>query len=373
MRVVVVSWRDLANPLAGGAEVLVDRLLSDLAARGHDVTLVCGGPVADRAYPVTAAGGTYSQYVRAPVLCATRLRTADVVIDVENGLPYFSPLWRRRPSVCLVHHLHADQWRDRFPRPLAAAGRFLEGRVMPAVYRRTTFVAVSASTAASLRQIGVADDRIRIVESGVDVPSGNPIPKAKEPLFLSLSRLVPHKRIDLILRAWERVAQEVPGRLVIAGDGPESTALRRLAGTIPRVHLAGRVSEREKERLLGEAWSHISAAHHEGWGMSVMEAAAHRTPTLALDAPGIRDSIVDNVTGILVSASESDAADALARDWVRLTREPERVARLGTGAREWATRFTWARTTERWLHVLEQAVASERVGDRPRALETPPT
>jgi glycosyltransferase involved in cell wall biosynthesis len=372
VRVVVVSWRDLANPLAGGAEVLVDRLLSGLASRGHDVALVCGGPVGDRDYPVIPAGGTFSQYVRAPVACATRFHAADVVVDVENGLPYFSPLWRRRPSVCLVHHLHTDQWRDRFPRPLAAAGRVIESRVMPAVYRSSTFVAVSASTAASLRQIGVADGRIQIVESGVDLPLGKPAAKSKEPLFLSLSRLVPHKRIDLIVRAWERVAREVPGRLVIAGDGPESTALRRLAATVPRVHVAGRVPETEKERLLGEAWALVSAAHHEGWGMSVMEAAAHGTPTLALDAPGIRDSIVDDITGILVPASEVDAPAALARAWMRLASEPERVARLGAAAREWAARFTWDRTIDRWLLVLQEAASSERVGDPPHTLETPP-
>jgi glycosyltransferase involved in cell wall biosynthesis len=373
MRVIVVSWRDLANPLAGGAEVLVDRLLGDLSNKGNDVALVCAKPVGDRAYPVIAAGGTYSQYVRAPIVCATRLRSADVLIDVENGLPFFSPLWWRKPSVCLVHHVHTEQWADYFPTAVASAGRFVESRVMPKIYRNRVFVAVSRSTAVALGDIGVPEDRIEVIESGVDLPAGVPTPKSSEPLFLSLSRIVPHKRIDLMLSAWERVVDEIPGRLVIAGDGPGLQALRQRAAKIPRVDVAGRVSEKEKTRLLRESWFLISTAHHEGWGMSVMEAAAHGTPALAVDVPGIRDSIADGVTGVLVRAPESELPDALARAWVGLVRDRERLGRLSSATRPWAARFTWARTTERWLHVLERVASSARDTGRRRASHALPT
>ena len=56
MQVVVVSWRDMANPSAGGAEILIDRLLSGFSDRGHDVALVCGGPVADHEYTANSSG-----------------------------------------------------------------------------------------------------------------------------------------------------------------------------------------------------------------------------------------------------------------------------------------------------------------------------
>lgn len=358
MKVVAVSWRDLANPLAGGAEVLIDRLLSALQDRGHDVALVCGGPVSERRYPVVQAGGTYSQYLRAPIACATRWRNADIVIDVENGLPYFSPLWRRGPSVCLVHHVHTDQWITYFPRPVAAVGRLLESHVMPAVYRKRIFIAVSPSTAEALRGIGVAEGRIRVVESGVEVPPGTLTPKTAAPLFLSLSRLVPHKRLELVLQAWALASQKIEGTLVIAGDGPELTALRRQASAIPRAHVVGRVEEEEKNRLLSRAWCLISAAHHEGWGMSVMEAAAYGTPALAVDAPGIRDAVVDGATGVLVRAPESELPTALADAWVELASDAGRRTELGVAARAWASQFTWDRTTDRWLDVLEEVAGS---------------
>jgi len=332
------------------------------------VALVCGGPVSDHVYPVVQAGGTYSQYLRAPVVCATRYRGADVVIDVENGLPYFSPLWRRSPSVCLVHHVHTDQWAMQFPKAVAAVGRAIETRAMPAIYRNRTFVAVSSSTADALRMIGVRDDRIRIIENGVDIPPGPLPPKSTEPLYLSLSRVVPHKRLHLLLRAWEVAARSVPGRLVIAGDGPGLEPLRQQAATIPRTHVVGRIDEGEKMRLLSESWILLSAAHHEGWGMSVMEAAAHGTPALAIDAPGIRDAIADGATGVLVRGAEGDLVPALAQAWVDLASATERRLTMGATARAWAEKFSWDRTTDRWLELLEEvgsAAAGRRSGYAP--------
>ena len=347
--------------MAGGAEVLLDRLLCALSNRGHDVTLVCGGPVSQRNYPVIEAGSTYSQYLRAPIVCATRFGQADVVIDVENGLPFFSPLWRRKPSVCLVHHVHTDQWGMQFPAPVAAMGRFVETQVMPAAYRKRVFIAVSRSTAEALRDIGVADNRIEVIENGVDIPSGPMPPKASEPLFLSLSRLVPHKRLDLLLRAWALAAPALGGRLVVAGDGPGLAALRRLATETPLVEVVGRITETEKSRLLAESWAVVSAAHHEGWGMSVMEAAAHGTPALAADAPGIRDVIVDGVTGVLVRAPERELPEALARAWVQLASDADARDRMGEAARNRAIQFTWERTVDRWLEVLEDVAGTSPV------------
>src|SRR5258708_3188326 len=97
-----VAWRDLANPRAGGSEVLVDRLADGMTARGDQVTLLCGGPAGEHSYRVIRNGGTYSQFLRAP-LAYQRLRDCDLVVEVCNGMPFFAPLWSRRPLVCLVN------------------------------------------------------------------------------------------------------------------------------------------------------------------------------------------------------------------------------------------------------------------------------
>ncbi|MDQ2724085.1 MAG: glycosyltransferase family 4 protein, partial [Actinomycetota bacterium] len=224
MRVVFVAWRDLANPLAGGSEILVDRLARGLMDRGHHVDLLCGAPADPRPYPVTITGGTYLQFLGAPLRYLRSHQRTDLVVEVANGMPFFSPLWRRGPTLCLVNHVHLDMWRMWFPPVLAALGRVVEGRALPAVHRHRPFVAVSPSTAEGLMALGVAPERIRVVHNGVDLPS-DPSPKSSEPLFLAMGRLVPHKRFDLLLRLWEQVRPVTGGRLIVAGEGPDHKRL----------------------------------------------------------------------------------------------------------------------------------------------------
>lgn len=352
MRVVFISWRDLAHPQAGGSEYVNHRLATGLQERGHEVALLCGGPVADRPYPVVDTGGTYSQYLRAPLVARQRFRTWDLVVDVENGVPFFSPWWWRGPSVCLVHHVHVEQWAMHFPAPVAWAGRMVEARAMPRAYRRRLFVAVSRSTAEALASLGVERTRIRTIEMGCD-PLPECAPRSVEPLFVALGRLVAHKQIDRLLTMWERVRATTGGRLVIAGDGPELEPLRRAAGA--DVELPGAVTELEKCRLLSAAWFLVHPAHHEGWGTVIMEAASVGTPAVAFDVPGVRDSVVDGSTGVLAVDD-----DAFVRAWIELATDTARRQQLSQAARARAATFTWDRSVAAFESVCSEAVAEIR-------------
>lgn len=349
MRIVFLAWKDLAHPLAGGSEVLVDRLASGLVERGHHVSLLCGGPVGARPYQVVDTGGTYDQYLRAPLHALAAHRHADVVVDVANGMPFFSPLWHRGPTVCLVNHIHREHWRMWFPRPLAAVGRAVETRLTPALYRHCLFIAVSASTADGLVHQGVDRERIRIVHNGVD-HCDRPVAKAPEPLFVAIGRLVPQKRYEILLAAWEHVRPITGGRLVIAGEGPERRRLERLAG--PGVSLPGRVSEVDKHELLAAGWLFLHPSLVEGWGLVIMEAAAHGTPAIGFDVPGVRDSIIDGRSGCLVRST----AD-LVHSWITLTADRERRLALGHGAKERAGVFSWAQSVDSLLTVVDDARA----------------
>src|ERR1022692_4390328 len=213
-RIVFIAWRDLANPNAGGSELLVDRLAQGLAARGDQVTLLCGGPVGERPYQVLRSGGTYSQFVRTPAAFSRQLRDCDLVVEVCNGMPYLAPLWTRRPVVCLVNHVHTELWRLRFPRPVATVGRLPEAVVMPLVHRRILFLTVSASTSAGLQEIGVDPDRIRLICNGVE-PAPPPAPRSPEPLFLALGRLAEDKRLDGLVPLLDRGGDGGGGQLLI--------------------------------------------------------------------------------------------------------------------------------------------------------------
>jgi glycosyltransferase involved in cell wall biosynthesis len=354
MRIVFTAWRDLAHPQAGGSEMLVNRLLEGIQARGHSAALLSGGPVAPRPYAVIDTGGAFTQYLRSPLAHLRRFRHWDLLVDVENGIPFYAPLWRRRPVICLVHHVHRDQWPLRFPGPLARVGWFLEGTAMPRLYRRNLFIACSPSTAAGLQDMGVEPDRIRALTVGTDRPT-EVAARSKPPLFLALGRLVPHKRIDLLLRAWERVFPRTGGTLVIAGDGPEGARLR--AAMPEAVRFLGTVSENDKWRLMSEAWLLVHPAMHEGWGIVVMEAAAAGTPALAFDVSGLRDSVVDGETGELAHSED----DFVAR-WIALAGNAGRRAELGRAAIARAQHFTWDRCVDRFLEIAEEAVAPPRTG-----------
>jgi glycosyltransferase involved in cell wall biosynthesis len=102
--------------------------------------------------------------------------------------------------------------------------------------------------------------------------------------------------------------------------------------------------------LLRAAWANLFPSPKEGWGITVVEAAACGTPSIASDSPGLRDSVRHMETGYLVPHGD---VNALAARMLELAGDPALVARLGGGARRFAERLTWERSaaeTERHLH-----------------------
>ena len=129
--------------------------------------------------------------------------------------------------------------------------------------------------------------------------------------------------------------------------------MRRQARSIPRVDVLGRVDEAEKVDLLARAWVVLSAAHHEGWGMSVLEGAAFGTPSLAIDAPGIRDALIDGVTGRLVfPRNDAEIPEALGRAMEEFVEDGAQRKELGTAARRRALDLSWSRSIDRWEAAL---------------------
>ncbi|WNZ11786.1 glycosyltransferase family 4 protein [Streptomyces sp. 11x1] len=350
-RIVFLARRDLGNPAAGGSELLVDRLADGLTRLGHQVTLLCGGPAAYRDYRVVSAGGDLSHHLRAKSTFARQVGDCDLLVEVCNGMPYLAPLWHQGPTMCLVNHVHTDLWKQRFGGPLAPAarlGRRLEHWSLTAAQRRNLLVAVSSSTATALRSIGVERERIRVVHNGVEEP-GPRADRSPEPLFVAVGRLVEYKRIDLLLRLWERVRPVTGGRLVIVGDGPERARLEAMAGA--GVEFAGHVTEEEKHRLLCAAWLLLHPSSVEGWGLVVTEAAVRETPSVAFDVPGLRDSVVDGETGVLARGESSFAAA-----WCALALSTDRRVLMGKAARERAAHFRWDRTVRQFRAVAAEAV-----------------
>jgi glycosyltransferase involved in cell wall biosynthesis len=348
--ILFVSWRDLANPMAGGSELLIHELADGLARKGYDVSLLCGGPVeAKENYRISNSGSEFSQYLIAPVRHRQSFRHTDLVVDVCNGMPFMTPLWNRRANLCLVNHVHTEQWSGRFNPVVAAVGRTFESRIMPFVHRKNLVVTISPSTHASLARIGFPEERIRQIPQGVGEPP-DAYEKSPTPLFLAVGRLVGYKRIDLLLQMWKSVRPTLGGKLVIIGDGPDRAALEAL--NTPDVEFTGFIPETEKHRLMSQAWVLVHPASWEGWGLVITEAAVRGTPAVGFDVAGVRDAIINVETGLLAS----DRA-AFEKHWIALAQDSVLRDELATGGIKRCLSMSWALTVDRFEQVAAEAVA----------------
>jgi glycosyltransferase involved in cell wall biosynthesis len=125
--------------------------------------------------------------------------------------------------------------------------------------------------------------------------------------FVAASRLVPYKRMDVLVEAFRQLPQE---RLVVVGEGPDAARCRRLAGA--NVRIAGRLPRAELVRHLGAAPAFLFAAE-EDFGIAPVEALACGTPVIAYGRGGIRDSVQDGVTGLFFDEQTPDAVAAAVR------------------------------------------------------------
>lgn len=357
LRIVFLNWRDTTHPEGGGAELFVERVAAELAARGHHVTIRCAshtgasGTVERDGITFSHAGGRLSVYPRALAWLLGPGRRADVVVDAINGVPFGSPLVRRRGVVALVHHVHREQWRIIYPGLLGALGWALEGRVVPRLYRGLRFLTVSQATRAELAALGVDPALIRVARNGVDLPPPTTRVKSATPRLAVCSRLVPHKQIEHALAVVDAL-RDVPGiGLDIIGSGWWEQQLRERSSELGLdgiVRFVGHVPDAERDDLLASAWLHLLPSVMEGWGLSIVEAGAVGTPTLAYaSAGGVRESVVHGQSGWLV-----DDLAGLIRHTARLLDDAEARETLGRGARAHAARHSWAAcadTVERTL------------------------
>lgn len=352
MNILLVNWQDLRNPHAGGAEIHLFEIFSRLAARGHRIRLICSGwpGAAPRetvdGIEVIRVGGRHSFAVlgRRAIREALRAEPADVVVEDVNKLPLFVPTITKLPVCVIVPHLFGETAFHEAPWPMAAIV-WLAERPLPRVYRRAAFHAISESTRDDLVRRGVPRDRIRVIHPGVDAvrfaPDGDSI-RTVPPAFLYVGRLKRYKGVELAIRALGLARQTRPDlTLDIAGTGDYRPALEELTaqlGLNDAVTFHGFVSEAEKLHLLRTRWANLFPSPKEGWGITVIEAAACGTPSIASNSPGLRDSVRDGLTGYLVPHGD---ITAMAERMVALANDPALVEKLGEAARRFAESLSW--------------------------------
>lgn len=277
----------------------------------------------------------------------------DALVEVMNGVPFFSPMWCHRPRMLFLHHVHGPMWDQMLPGPLAAAGRALETRVAPPIYRRGLTATPSDATRDELIEIGFRPELVTAIPNGTDPrfsPGGD---KTLHPSVVAVARLAPVKRFGLLIDCVTSARERVPElRLTIVGDGPERSALRAQVDRLDAsgwVDFAGSVDHDDLVDIYRRSWIVASASLAEGWGLSLTEAAGCGTPAVATDIRGHRSSVVDGETGVL--ASERDLGDAIAR----VLLDHDLRTRLAAAAEARVRTMTWDATAAGVLGVLRRA------------------
>ncbi len=368
-RIHLIAWRDLDDVEAGGSEVHAANVARLWAKSGLDVMMrtswAQGHPNHGQrdGYEVVRKAGRYQVFPRTAVAEIRRRHgRPDGLVEVWNGMPFFSPLWATVPRVVLLHHVHADMWKLVLPPNLAKVGDTVERRVAPLIYRRSRMITLSPSSKDEMVELGFRADRVDVVPPGVDprfTPEG---PLSERPLVVAVGRLAPVKRFDRLICAAAEARRTTPDlELVIAGTGPLRSELEELITSLDAhewVTLAGRVSDDELLDLYRRAWVIASSSVREGWNMTLTEAAACGTPAVATRIPGQVDAVADGRSGLL-----ADDETELAAHLAAVTSDPALRGRLSAGAREHVQRFTWEATARAILIAL--AEEAERWADRP--------
>ncbi len=374
LNILLINYRDIGNPRAGGAEVHLHEIFRRIVREGHTVHLLCSGyGGAGRedeidGIRILRKGREYSYNFHVQWFLARSPRTAyDVVIEDVNKIPVYSPLFTRIPAMLIIPHLFGTTVFQEATVPIGLYV-YLWEMFMPFVYRDLPIEVISESTKRDLIERGFAAERIQVVYCGIDEGTYHPDESKRHepgyPYLLSIGRLKKYKRVDLLMRAFARLSGRHPDlRLIIAGEGDDSRRLQSVSNALDidgRVVFTGRVGDEEKVRLLRGAKYVVITSPKEGWGLTSIEAQACGIPVIASDSPGLRESVRHGETGLLVPHGDTGLlADAMER----LLENDGLREQLGRNATDWARRFRWDRAARETLDLIVQA-GGERRSDR---------
>lgn len=366
LKLLVINWQDLKNPFGGGAEVYLHEVFGRIARMGHEVhVLVCGVPglPADEEMDglLVHRRGTRNIFnYQVPGIYKREFARVgfDVVIEDLNKLPFYSKRFVKGPRIaCLAMHFFGRTIFQELPFPLALYVNLYE-RSIRYFYKGLPFAVISESTRDDLISWGFSREKIRIIYSGVDTDAYRPGEKFPEPTVVYVGRLKRYKRIELAMETVAKVAEEIPLRFHIIGDGEYRPALERFAKARNMAGYTvfhGFVPQAEKSRLLAGAWAMINTSVKEGWGLVNTEAQASGTPVVAFDVPGIRESLVPGKTGFLAPFGDTIT---LAKALRELLLNRDLRARMSAEARAWVSKFSWdtaANETLQWINEVMEA------------------
>ncbi len=361
-KITIVAWRDLEDVTAGGSEIHAHEIAKRWAEAGLEVTMRTASTDNNDSvgmrdgYKIIRKSSKYSVFGQTVIDgLIGRMPEADVLVEIWNGMPFLSPIWSKGPRVVILHHVHEKAlWRSVLPIGLADVGAYFEKKVAPKFYRNTRVITPSTSSADEVIDLlGWPDYHVNVVHPGVNSrfrPQGQ---KSEYPLIFAVGRLVEVKRYDWVINAVNQLRKRVPNaQLVIAGEGAAKPDLYKLIDELDAsswCKLAGKISDSQLVSYYRRAWAVVSASMREGWGMTLTEAGACGTLSVASRIPGHMDAVVDGETGFLF-----DTLEQFVECLVQVTTDRELSKQLSVGALRHSSQLTWDAAATRAFQILDR-------------------
>src|SRR3989344_2889759 len=317
MNILIFSWRDPKHPLAGGAEQVMHEHMKGWVSCGNKVTLFSSrfknSSKNENIDGIDITRGGYQYFgvqLSAVVFYLKNKKEFDFVIDQFHGLPFFTPIFVKKPILAVIQETARQVWfLNPLPWPInwlvGIMGYFLEPLFF-LLYKNTSFMTGSDSAKEDVIKMGIPSKNMTIVPHGVIISKPKPFPK-KEDIFTItyLGILSKDKGIEDALRCFSFLNTKGDFRFWVIGR-PETKEygeeIRRKVDAHnlkDKVSFFGFVSQEKKFELLARTHILINPSVHEGWGLVNIEANAMGTPVIGYSVSGNKDSIRDGVSGVL--------------------------------------------------------------------------
>ncbi|MEM4275065.1 MAG: glycosyltransferase family 4 protein [Candidatus Nitrosocaldaceae archaeon] len=353
MNILWLNWKDIKHPEAGGAEVFTHEVAKRLVKDGYNITLFTSlfDGVSEEVIDdinIVRRGSKLSVYKEAARYYKENKERFDLVIDEINTKPFLTPKYVNSPKVALIHQLAREYWFYEVRFPINVLGYYILENLWLKNYLNIPTIVPSQSTKDDLVRLGFKD--IRVVKQGLSIePLANIPAKDDRPTLLFTARLKRVKRPLDAIKAFKLVKEKIKdAQLWIVGDGYMFDEIKRYEDDSIKVY--GKVSHEMKIRLMSRAHILLAPFVREGWGLVVTEANALGTIAVSYDIPGLRDSIIDGITGKLVRSGD---INGLVDVSIELLKDENRRREYAMNALEYAKQFNWNRTAKEFIDVLE--------------------
>lgn len=355
MKILWLAWRDIKNPNSGGAEKVTFEIAKRLVKNGHKITIFTSHFEGSKSHEsingikILRSGGLISCRFQA-FLYYLRHKDFDIIVDEINTIPFFTPLFAKSKSICLIHQLAREYWFLHTIFPINLFGYVTEPLFLK-IYKNIPTITVSESTKSDLQELGF--QKISIIREGINI---KPQLITKKPdTIVFIGRLAKAKKVEDAIKAFKIISNQFKNyKLHIIGSGNSAYTeklyqLTKKLGLRNKVVFEGYVSEENKINLLKKSKITLIPALREGWNLVATESQALGSVPVGYNIPGLRDSIKNNKTGILTSPNPQ----ALARGAIDLLGNENKRFELAKFGFISSKKFNWNNTYVDFLNILK--------------------